>query len=70
MITDRLTARVIGLLFFVIPFLIDASALMFTKPEARTPRLAAVILVPSLPFFAFGTYLLRKAARMKEDDDS
>lgn len=70
MITDRLTARVIGLLFLFLPFLIDASAIMFTKPEARTLRLALVVLVPSLPFFAFGTYLLRKAARMKEDGDS
>jgi hypothetical protein len=70
MLTDRLTARVLGVLFLVLPLLIDVSAFMFTKPEARTPRLAAVIVLPSLPLFVLGAVLLRKAARLKEEDDA
>jgi hypothetical protein len=70
MLTDRLTTRVLGLLFLFLPFLIDASALIFTRPEARTVRMAVVIIGPSLPLFLIGLWLLRKAARMKEDADS
>lgn len=70
MITDRLTARVLGLLLMFLPFIIDVSTLMMTKPEGRTLRLALVVLLPSLPFFIAGALLLRKAARMKEDEGS
>jgi hypothetical protein len=70
MITDRLTARVLGLLLLILPFIIDVSCLMFAKPEYRArPGFVLAILVPSIPVFVLGTLLMRKAARMKEDPD-
>lgn len=69
MMTDRLTARVLGMLLLSLTLLIDVSALMFTKPEARTARLAAVVIIPSLPLLAFGAVLLWRAARLKEHGD-
>lgn len=68
MITDRLTARVLGLLLLILPFLINASYFVLSRPEIRgTPRFAVIVIVPSLPLFALGAWLLRKASRMKED---
>jgi hypothetical protein len=70
MISDRLTAKVLGLLLLILPFIVDVSCLMFAKPEYRVrPGFVLAILLPSLPIFALGTYLLRKAGRMKPDED-
>jgi len=67
MITDRLTARVLGLLLLILPFLVDLSCIMFARPDLRArPTFALVVVAPSLPLFALGTYLLRRATRMKE----
>lgn len=69
MITDRLTARVLGLLLLVLTVVIDASYFIFARPELRgSARYAAMVVVPSLPFFVAGVLLLRRAARMKEGD--
>ena len=70
MITDRMTARVLGLLVLSLTFLIDTSCFIFARPETRgTARYAVVVIVPSLPLLAIGALLLRKASRMKEDEE-
>lgn len=69
MITDRMTAKVLGLVVILITFLIDTSCFMFARPEARTPRFATVVIVPSLPLFAIGLLLLRKASKMKDEPE-
>jgi len=70
MITDRLTAKVIGLLVIVLAMLIDVSCFIFVRPEVRAkPGFAAIVVVPSLPLFVAGALLLRKASRMKPDAD-
>ncbi len=70
MITDRLTARVLGMLLLLLPFIIDMSCLMYAKPELRMrPGFLAVVILPSLPIFAFGAILLRRASRMKEEEE-
>jgi hypothetical protein len=69
MITDRLTARVLGALLLFLPFVIDTSCLIFAKPELRSqPRFVAIVILPSLPLFALGALLFRRAARMKDEE--
>jgi hypothetical protein len=68
MITDRLTARVLGVLLLFLPFVIDMSCIIFARPDLRSrPSYLAVVVVPSLPLFALGAFLLRRAARLPED---
>lgn len=70
MINDRFTAKVIGLVLIVFALLIDASFFMLSKPEQKAkPGFAFIIIIPSLPFVGFGAYLIRKADRMKSEDD-
>ena len=70
MITDRMTARVLGLLVLSLSFIIDVSCVIFARAETRqNPRFFVVVAVTSLPLFAVGALLLRKASRMKEDED-
>jgi hypothetical protein len=70
MISDRLTARVLGTLLLFLPFVIDVSCIVFAKPELRgTPRFLAVVILPSLPLFLGGMLLHRRASRMKEEED-
>ncbi len=69
MITDPLTAKVLGLLVLVLALLIDVSSFMFTRPELRVaPGFAAIVIVPSVPLFVVGILLLRKGFRMKDGD--
>ena len=70
MITDRTTARVLGLLVLVLSMLIDTSCFIFARAETRrNPRFTVVVLVSSVPLYVIGALLLRKASRMKEEDD-
>lgn len=70
MINDRFTAKVLGLVTILFALLIDASFFMLSKPEAKAkPGFAFIIIIPSLPFIAGGVYLLRRAERMKSDED-
>lgn len=70
MITDRLTARVLGLLLVVMPFLIDVSCLVLSQPELRTkPAFLGIVFGFSAPLFALGAWLLRKASRMPDDTE-
>lgn len=69
MITDPLTAKVLGLLVVLLAILIDVSCFMFTRPELRAaPGFAAIVIVPSLPLFVVGALLIRKGLRMKDED--
>ena len=71
MITDRLTARVLGYVVLLLAFLIDTSCFIFARPEVRqSPRFAVVVMVFSLPLFLIGALLLRKAARMKDEPEN
>jgi hypothetical protein len=70
MITDRLTAKVLGFLLLVLPFIIDVSCVMFAKPEVRARSgFVLAIVLPSLPLFALGAYLMRKGNRLKDDEE-
>jgi len=70
MITDRTTARVLGLVVFVLSILIDTSCFIFARPETRySPRFALVVVLTSLPMYLAGGLLLRKAARMKDSEE-
>ena len=68
MITDRMTAKVLGYLVILMTLLIDSSCWIFARPETRSnPRFAVVVVVMSLPLFLVGTLFLRRASTMKED---
>jgi hypothetical protein len=70
MITDRMTAKVLGLVVLMLALLIDTSCFIFARPETRAnPRFTVVVVVSSLPMFLIGGLLLRKASRMKEDPE-
>jgi hypothetical protein len=70
MITDRTTAKVLGLLVLVLSVLIDTSAFIFARAETRrNPRFTVVVVVSSIPLYAVGALLLRKAARMKDEEE-
>lgn len=70
MITDRMTAKVLGFLVLVMTLLIDTSCFIFARPETRQSlRFAVVVAITSLPLFAVGALLLRKASTMKEDEE-
>ena len=67
MITDRMTAKVLGFLVFVLTLLIDTSCFLFARPETRqSPRFAMVVAVTSLPLLLVGALLFRKASKLPE----
>ena len=71
MITDRMTARVLGLVVLMLSLLIDSSCFIFARPETRaTPRFALVVVLTSLPLYLAGALLLRKASRMKDAEEN
>lgn len=69
MITDRFTARVLGAVVLLMAVVIDVGCFVFTKPEIRQrPTFPLVVLVPSIPLFGLGIYLLCRANRLKAED--
>lgn len=69
MITDRFTARVIGLLVIALALLIDVSCFVFVPAETRAkPGYPLVVILPSLPVIALGVWILRRGARLKDDE--
>ena len=68
-INDRLSTRVLGAMLLILTFIIDVSCFVFTKPEVRNARFPLIVLLPSLPLLALGVWLLRRGARMPEDED-
>lgn len=68
MITDRMTAKVLGVLVLFLTLIIDTSCFIFARPETRSnPRFAVVVAITSIPLFVVGALFLRKASTMKED---
>ena len=68
MITDRMTAMVLGYLVFVMTALIDVSCFIFARPETRSsPRFAVVVAVTSVPLLIAGALFIRKGASMKKE---
>jgi cytochrome bd-type quinol oxidase subunit 2 len=68
MITDRTTAKILGLVVLAVSLIIVVSCFIFARPETRkSPRFPVVVLVSSLPMFVASGLLFLKAARMKED---
>lgn len=68
MITDRLTARVLGLLVIALALIIDVSCFVFVPAETRAkPAYPLVVILPSLPIIALGVWLLRRAERLEDE---
>lgn len=64
-ITDRLTARILGALLVFLPVVTVASSFHAVKPELRTqPGFLAVVFAMSLPFVGLGIYFLRRANKL------
>lgn len=69
MLTDRMTAKVLGLLVVALTLLIDISCFIFARPETRqSPRFATIVVVMSLPLFLVSALLFRKAAKLPDGD--
>lgn len=70
MITDRTTAKILGLIVLVLSLLVVTTCFVFARPETRqNPRYPVVVLVSSLPMFAASALLFLKASRMKDEED-
>ena len=70
MITDRMTAKVLGVLVLFLTLIIDTSCFIFARPETRSnPRFAVVVAITSIPLYVVGALFLRKASTMKEDPE-
>jgi len=71
MITDRMTAKVLGYIVLLMAVLVDSTCFVFARPETRAnPRFAVIVAVSSIPMFVIGALLLLKASRMKDDQAS
>jgi hypothetical protein len=71
MITDRMTAKVLGYVVLLMAVLVDSTCFVFARPETRSnPRFAMVVAITSIPMYLVGALLLRKASRMKDDEPS
>ena len=69
MITDRMTAKVLGYVVLLMAVLVDSTCFVFARPETRAnPRFAVIVAVTSIPMFLVGALLLLKASRMKDDE--
>ncbi len=69
MIEDRMTARILGVLFILMPLIVVVSTVVVTPKESRNSRLIGLVTVPSVPFLLFGGWLLKKASSLPEDDE-
>ncbi|MDB4935330.1 MAG: hypothetical protein JWP87_2302 [Labilithrix sp.] len=70
MITDRTTAKILGVIVLMLAILIDTTCIVFARPETRqNPRYPVIVLVSSVPMYLVGALLLWKASRMKDDED-
>jgi hypothetical protein len=66
-ITDRFTARVLGMLVLAFALIIDVSCFVLSRPETRAkPGFFFVVVIFTIPLFAIGAYLLRRASRLPE----
>jgi hypothetical protein len=66
-LTDRLTARILGAVVLLMAVTIDIGCFMFTKPEIRQrPNFPLFVLVLSLPLVALAIYFFRRASQLKD----
>ena len=64
MISDALTARVVGLTMILFVLLIDVSMIMFSRvPGSPMFPFALYASLPSVPFILLGTFLIARAKR-------
>ncbi len=67
MLTDRLTARILGAVVLLMTVTLDIGCFMFTKPEIRQrPTFPLLVLVLSLPLIALAIFFFRRASQLKE----
>lgn len=67
MITDRLTARILGVVLLTVPLIIAISSLAFAKPELRAqPVFVAFVFAPALGLMIAGGRLLQRARFLKD----
>ena len=70
MITDRLTAKVLGLLMIILSVIIDVSCFIFVRADIRArAAFPLIVILPSLPFLVGGAWLIRKGSHLKDEDD-
>jgi hypothetical protein len=63
-ISDALTARVVGLTMILFVLLIDASMVLFSRaPGTPVFPFALYASLPSVPFILLGTFLIVRARR-------
>ena len=69
-VKDPMTAKILGLLFLVFPGIIDGTILMGARARGETrPGHVLVALLPSLPLFAIGAWLIRKGFSMRDPEE-
>jgi len=65
-LTDKLTARVLGGLFLVFPILMGGATLVLTTPALRSQKLYTGIGIMSVPLVCVGIALLFHAKKLKD----
>lgn len=65
-LTDKLTARVLGGLFLVFPILMGGATLFLTTPALRSQKLYVGIMIFSAPLWIAGFVLLRRAKTLAD----
>lgn len=68
-IEDRMTARILGVLFILMPLIVVVSTWVMTPKESRGTRLLGLVVVPSVPFALFGGWLLKRAPSLPESEE-
>lgn len=66
MLTDKFTAKVLGAMLILFPFLMGGATLLLTTPALRTPKLYVGVLVMTLPVWIAGMLVFRHAKKLKE----
>ena len=69
-ITDRFTARVLGLLTIVLVVIIDVSTFIFSTPATKAnPKFPGLVILPSLPLLLLGAWLLWRSSKLPVDEE-
>ena len=66
MLTDKFTAKVLGAMLIVFPFLMGGATILMTDRVLRSNKLYIGILIMTLPLWIGGALLFRKAKTLKE----
>ena len=65
-VTDKLTARVLGGLLLVFPFVMGGATLFVTPVWLRSTKLVLGILITTLPLWVAGALMIRHARKLRE----